>query len=219
MHRTCTLQIKSLIQQERPRPQEQNDERPVSLHSIKAHLHSWSIAKTWCCNALTRFCQTAILPHSISPAPQACDLLLWTIRPVESLKWGWEWQTDVHKNASTVLKKKHNVLHLSALNADGWDLNGVFWCIILNRIIRNYRPYAMLLWQLRGHSHLHKHATGIMMDWGCDGASAEVLCSRSAHPVGLSVEITHFFWQPNIDAFAYHQVILNYIHQWQHILA
>lgn len=52
-----TRQIKSPIQQERPRPQEQNDERPVSLHSIKAHLHSWSIAKTWCCNALTRFCQ------------------------------------------------------------------------------------------------------------------------------------------------------------------
>lgn len=43
----------------RSRPQEQNDERPFSLHSIKAHLHSWSIAKTCCCNALTRFCQQA----------------------------------------------------------------------------------------------------------------------------------------------------------------
>ncbi len=153
---------------------------------------------------------TAILPHSISPAPQARDLLLRTIQPVESLKWGWEWQTDVHKHVSTVFQKKHNVLHLSALNADGWDLNGVFRCIILNCIIRNYGPYAMLLWQLRGHSHLHKHATGILMNWGRDGASAEVL---------LSVEITQFFWQPNIDAFAYCQVILNYIHQRQHILA
>lgn len=157
---------------------------------------------------------TAILPHSISPASQALDLLLRTIRPVESLKWGWEWQTDVHKHASTAFqKKKHNVLHLSALIADGWDLNGVFGCIILNCIIRNYGPYAMLLWQLWGHSHLHKHATGILMDPGCDWPIADFLCGRSAHPVGLSVEITQLFWQPNIDAFAYRQVILNYIHQ------
>lgn len=109
---------------------------------------------------------TAIPPHLISPTPQAHDLLLRTIRPVESIKWGWEWQTDVHKNASTVLKKKHNVLHLSALNADVWDLNGVFGCIILNCIIRNYGPYAMRLWHLRGHSYLHEQVTGILMDRG-----------------------------------------------------
>lgn len=157
---------------------------------------------------------TAILPHSISPAPQTSfsgqSGLLSLSNGSESDK---QMCINMHQLCS---KKKHNVLHLSAMNADGWDLNGVFWCIILNCIIRNYGPYAMLLWQLRGHSHLHKHATGILMDWGRDGASTEILCSRSAHPTGLSVEITHFFWQPNIDAFAYRQVILNYIHQRQH---
>lgn len=54
---SCIFQIKSEIRQERCRPRERHDERPVSLHSIKAHLHSWSLAKTCCCIALIRLCQ------------------------------------------------------------------------------------------------------------------------------------------------------------------
>lgn len=143
-HGTCTFQIKSLIQQERPRPQEQNDERPVSHHSIKAHLHSWSIAKTLlqCPHSLF---STAILPHSISPVPQAHDLLLGQ-SSLLSLNSGWEWQTDVHKHASTVFQKKSVMFCIWKhwmLIYHGWKLNGVFGCIILNCIIRNYGPYAI----------------------------------------------------------------------------
>jgi len=116
-HGTCTLQIKNLIQQERPRPQQQNDERPVSHHSMKAHLHSWSIAKTLCCNALTRFSQQPFyrtqFPLSHKPAtPSSDNPASWVSIRAESDK---QMCINIHRLSS---KKKRNVLHLRALNAD-----------------------------------------------------------------------------------------------------
>lgn len=110
---------------------------------------------------------TFILQHSIS-FHQACNLLRRTNGTVVCLNRAWESQTDVQKHTFTVFQNKHYVLHLccTAVNADlsRLNLNGVFGCIILCCIISNYGPYATLLWQLRGHSHLYKHAIGILMD-------------------------------------------------------
>lgn len=108
---------------------------------------------------------TFILQHSISfhhrPATSSAG-------QTGRLNRAREWQTDVRKHALTAFQNKHNVSHLcfGAVNADlsRWNLNGVFGCIILCCIISNYGPYATLLWQLRGHSHLYEHVIGILMD-------------------------------------------------------
>lgn len=132
--------------------------------------------------ALPSFAFVNIHPTALNfLPPQACNLLRRTNRAAVRLNRAWEWQTDVHKHALTVFQYKHNGLHLwlSAVNADlsQWNLNGIFGCIILCCIISNYGPYAMLLWQLRGHSHLYKHVTGILMERSHDRPVVKVCTS------------------------------------------
>lgn len=138
---------------------------------------------------------TAVLPYSISLALQVRDLLL---GQSSLLSFSIQAESDKQMciNMHQLSSKKSIMFCIWVhwmLIYHGWDLNGVFGSIILNCIIRNYGPYAMRLWQLRGHSHLYEESwwTRVVMGqhWGSLQMHIYLACQLTSSDSQISMHL------------------------------